>query len=156
MDYRTELLNMVNKFSIESVEEFKEAEMRIVRDSGFRSIRKKKDYGGHIAMLRKVKSKALRLDPKSVQIPEDDIDATYMSKSFEKCLLAFSAVCDGYVQMQIALKESNETDYWIELLHRSGYLDESQYHELNSLCSSIRIMLIRSLQTAKKNEGEAK
>ena len=42
MDYRTELLNMVNKFSIESVEEFKEAEMRIVRDSKFKSIRKKK------------------------------------------------------------------------------------------------------------------
>ena len=28
MDYRTELLNMINKFNIESVEEFKEAEMR--------------------------------------------------------------------------------------------------------------------------------
>ena len=40
MDYRTELLNMINKFNIESVEEFKEAEMLIVRDSKFKSIRK--------------------------------------------------------------------------------------------------------------------
>ncbi len=108
MDYRTELLNMINKFSIQSVEEFKEAEMRIVRDSKFKSIRKKKDYDGHIQMLRKVKSKALRINPKSITIPEDDIDATEMRKAFEKCLLTFSAVCDGYVQMQIALKEKSE------------------------------------------------
>ena len=61
MDYRTELLNMVNKFNIESVEEFKEAEMLIVRDSKFKSIRKKKDYDGHVQMLRKVKSKAMQI-----------------------------------------------------------------------------------------------
>ena len=131
MDYRTELLNMVNKFSIESVEEFKEAEMRIVKDSGFRSIRKKKDYVGHIAMLRKVKSKALRLDPKSVQIPEDDIDATYMRKTFEKCLLAFSAVCDGYVQMQIALKEKSE----------GADISYGQYKELNNKVKAARVKL---------------
>ena len=58
---------------------------------------------------------------------------------------------DFIAKMQIALKESNETDYWLELLHRTGYLDEAQFHSLHSLCSSIRIMLIRSLQTAKKN-----
>ena len=108
MDYRTELINMINRFNIESVEEFKEAEMRIVRDSKFKSIRKKKDYDGHIQMLRKVKSKALRINPKSITIPEDDTDATEMRKVFERCLLTFSAVCDGYVQMQIALKEKSE------------------------------------------------
>ena len=58
---------------------------------------------------------------------------------------------DFIAKMQIALKESNETDYWLELLHRAGYLDEAQFRSLHSLCSSIRIMLIRSLQTAKKN-----
>lgn len=126
---------MVNKFSIESVEEFKEAEMRIVRDSGFRSIRKKKDYGGHIAMLRKVKSKANRLDPKSVKIPEDDIDATYMRKSFEKCLLTFSAVCDGYVQMQIALKEKSE----------GADISYGQYKELNNKVKAARVKLNEAL-----------
>ena len=126
---------MVNKFSIESVEEFKEAEMRIVRDSGFRSIRKKKDYGGHIAMLRKVKSKANRLDPKSVKIPEDDIDATYMRKSFEKCLLTFSAVCDGYVQMQIALKEKSE----------GADISYGQYKELNNKVKAARAKLNEAL-----------
>ena len=58
---------------------------------------------------------------------------------------------DFIAKMQIALKESNETGYWIELLHRCGYLEENAFQELNALCSSIRVMLIRSLQTAKKN-----
>ena len=122
---------MVNKFSIESVEEFKEAELLIARDSKFKSIRKKKDYGGHIAMLRKVKSKALRLDPKSVKIPEDDIDATYMRKTFEKCLVTFSAVCDGYIQMQMALKDKSE----------GSDLSYGQYKEINNKVKASRIKL---------------
>ena len=60
---------------------------------------------------------------------------------------------DFIAKMQIALKESNETDYWLDLLLRSGYLEDTLFQELNSLCTSIRIMLIRTLQTAKKNEG---
>ena len=127
---------MVNKFNIESVEEFKEAEMRIVRDSRFSSIRKKKDYDGHIAMLRRVKNKALRIDPKSIQIPEDDIDATYMRKAFEKCLLTFSAVCDGYVQMQIALKEKSE----------GAKITYGQYKEINNKVKSARAKLNENLQ----------
>ena len=122
---------MVNKFSIESVEEFKEAELLIARDSKFKSIRKKKDYGGHIAMLRKVKSKALKLDPKSVQIPEDDVDATYMRKTFEKCLVAFSAVCDGYIQMQMALKDKSE----------GSNLSYGPYKEINNKVKAARIKL---------------
>lgn len=135
MDYRTELLNMVNKFSIESVEEFKEAEMRIVRDSRFKSIRKKKDYDGHVHMLRQVKNKALRIDPKSVQVPEDDIDATYMKKTFEKCLVAFSAVCDGYVQMQMALKDKSE----------GAKISYGQYKEINNKVKSARVKLNQCL-----------
>lgn len=60
---------------------------------------------------------------------------------------------DFIAKMQIALKESNETDYWLDLLLRSGYLEDTLFQELNSLCTSIRIMSIRTLQTAKKNEG---
>ena len=43
MNYRTELLKMIDKFNVESVEEFKEAENKIVADSKFRQITKKKD-----------------------------------------------------------------------------------------------------------------
>ena len=58
---------------------------------------------------------------------------------------------DFIAKMQIALKEANETGSWLELLFRSGYLEDDRYRHLEELCSSIRIMLIRSVQTAKKN-----
>ena len=33
-------------------------------------------------------------------------------------------------KLAIAQKEANETDYWIELLYQSGYLDDKQYKSL--------------------------
>ena len=51
-------------------------------------------------------------------------------------------------KMAIAQKEANETDYWIELLYQSDYLDNSQYNsiitdikELNKILASIIITL---------------
>ena len=31
---------------------------------------------------------------------------------------------DFYAKMNISLKEASETDYWLELLHESGYIEE--------------------------------
>ncbi|MDD4200270.1 MAG: hypothetical protein PHS19_02650 [Eubacteriales bacterium] len=108
MNYRTELLKMIDKFNVESVEEFKEAENKIVADSKFRQITKKKDYSGHINQLRNVKKKSQKIDPKSVKIPESDKEAIELRKSFEKNLVIFSGVCDSYIQLQTALKEKAE------------------------------------------------
>ena len=49
------------------------------------------------------------------------------------------------------LKESNETGYWLELLFKTGYIDEVAYKSLDSKCTSIRVMLISSINTAKQN-----
>lgn len=58
---------------------------------------------------------------------------------------------DFIAKLQIALKEANETGYWLELLYRTDYIDEKSYQDLNSACRSIRVMLISSLNTAKEN-----
>ena len=34
---------------------------------------------------------------------------------------------DFRAKMNIALKEASETEYWLELLYESGYIDESSY-----------------------------
>ena len=60
---------------------------------------------------------------------------------------------DFIAKLQIALKEANETGYWLELLFKTGYLQESEYKALDSACSSIRVMLISSINTAKQNLG---
>ena len=62
---------------------------------------------------------------------------------------------DFVSKLEIALKESNETGYWLELLFRTGYIDEATYSSLNSQCTSIRVMLIASCRTA-KSSWEAK
>ena len=58
---------------------------------------------------------------------------------------------DFISKLQIALKEANETGYWLELLHRSGYLSVEAYRNLDAQCTSLRAMLIASINTAKGN-----
>lgn len=58
---------------------------------------------------------------------------------------------DFITKLQIALKESNETGYWLELLYKTNYIDETTYKTLESKCTGLRVMLISSINTAKKN-----
>ena len=59
---------------------------------------------------------------------------------------------DFIAKLQIALKEANETSYWLELMLKTNYIDEAKYQELNNSCSQIRVMLIKSINTAKSDE----
>lgn len=44
----------------------------------------------------------------------------------------------------IALKEARESLYWIELLHRNGYLDDKQYQSIYADCEElVRILVTR-------------
>jgi four helix bundle protein len=54
-------------------------------------------------------------------------------------------------KLEIALKESSETDYWLELLYRKQKLSNECYHALKSRCGTIRRKLIASVTTAKAN-----
>ena len=58
---------------------------------------------------------------------------------------------DFISKLQIALKEANETGYWLELLFRTNYITEAEYKTLDTACTSIRVMLISSINTAKEN-----
>jgi len=39
---------------------------------------------------------------------------------------------DFTAKMSIALKEANETEYWLKLLYRTDYLNQSQYISINA------------------------
>ena len=60
---------------------------------------------------------------------------------------------DFIAKLQIALKEANETGYWLQLLFRTNYIDEQEYKKLDSACASLRVMLISSINTAKDNNN---
>jgi len=59
---------------------------------------------------------------------------------------------DFIAKLQIALKEANETGYWLELLYKTNYLAQVEFEKLDKLCTEIRVVLIKSLNTAKENK----
>lgn len=58
---------------------------------------------------------------------------------------------DFISKLQVALKEANETDYWLELLLQTDYLSKEQFASLSKDCADLRITLIHSINTAKRN-----
>lgn len=58
---------------------------------------------------------------------------------------------DFISKFEFALKEANETGYWLELLYKTEYIDEDTFKSLSSKCTSLRVMLIASCKTAKAN-----
>ena len=54
-------------------------------------------------------------------------------------------------KMNIALKEANETVYWLMLLKDSEYIDESSFNSIHADCVEVLKMLIAIVKTSKKN-----
>ena len=52
-------------------------------------------------------------------------------------------------KLEIALKECYETDYWLEILFKTGAMDEANYKALSNKCGVIRRKLIASITTTK-------
>ena len=52
-------------------------------------------------------------------------------------------------KLNIALKEANETEYWLELLHESDYLDEMQIESIYNDCGKIAATLTKIIKTTK-------
>lgn len=56
---------------------------------------------------------------------------------------------DFIAKLEIALKEANETSYWLNLLHETSRIDDADFISTERLCGNIRRLLIASCQTAK-------
>ena len=57
---------------------------------------------------------------------------------------------DFISKFEISLKEVYETEYWLELLFETGYMDEQTYRPIQNSCGAIRRMLISSIKTMKE------
>ncbi|MBQ9133790.1 MAG: four helix bundle protein [Clostridia bacterium] len=57
---------------------------------------------------------------------------------------------DFVAKPEIALKEANETSYWLKLLYETRRMDIDAYRHAERLCGNIRRLLIASCKTAKE------
>ena len=58
---------------------------------------------------------------------------------------------DFISKLQIALKECYETEYWLELMQKSGIFTDDIVKDLLHNCGAIRRILISSINTTKSN-----
>ncbi len=56
---------------------------------------------------------------------------------------------DFYAKMNIALKEASETEYWLELLGESGYIEKKHFDSMNSDCQELISILVAITKTQK-------
>ncbi|TAL68100.1 MAG: four helix bundle protein [Bacteroidetes bacterium] len=85
-----------------------------------------------------------------------------LSKQILRCGTAIGALnreaeyaqskADFTSKMSIALKEANETDYWLSLLKDTQYLKEKEYNSLKEDIDELIKLLISTVKTSKKNQ----
>ena len=56
-------------------------------------------------------------------------------------------------KQNIALKEADETKYWLHSLHEGGYLNDIEFNSINQDCEELIKMLVTSVKTMKRKLG---
>ena len=59
---------------------------------------------------------------------------------------------DFTAKMSIALKEAAETEYWLDLLERTGYLGRSEYESIQKDCGELARMLTAIVKTSRESK----
>ena len=54
-------------------------------------------------------------------------------------------------KLSIAMKEANETQYWIELLYKSNFMDEKSYQSVQTDITELLKLLTAIIKTSKNN-----
>jgi four helix bundle protein len=57
-------------------------------------------------------------------------------------------------KINIALKEANETDYWLLILKEGGYLNEKEYQNIWNECNELISILVSIVRTTKVSLGK--
>jgi len=61
---------------------------------------------------------------------------------------------DFISKLSIALKETNETVYWLKLLYETKYIDNDIFEKLISKNKELLAMLVSSIKTSKSKQAE--
>ena len=109
------------------------------------------DFAGRILIL----AKRLRKEGEFIVSNQVGRSGTSVGANIREAQFA-SSRADFIAKMYVALKEANETDYWLELLRRTNEITDAEFDSLTAECTSIRAMLIASIKTAKDRDDSEK
>ncbi len=59
---------------------------------------------------------------------------------------------DFYAKLSISLKEAAETEYWLEILHESGYIDDKQFKSICGDCIELLKIFTSILKTRQQKQ----
>lgn len=113
-----------------------------------------------------LKSKSLAFALKIIELKKflkDNHNETILSKQVLRSGTAIGALIreaehaaskrDFLNKLVMALKEANETLYWLELLNQGAFITQRMFYSLNSDAEELVKMLVSSIKTVKRNLG---
>lgn len=56
---------------------------------------------------------------------------------------------DFYSKLTVSLKEADETQYWLELLNKTGYINDDAFKSINSDCDELIRLLVSITRTVR-------
>ena len=62
------------------------------------------------------------------------------------------SAADFINKLSVALKECNETFYWLNILKDTDYLNEQEFESISKDCEELLALLISSIKTTKQNK----
>ena len=68
--------------------------------------------------------------------------------------LSAQSTADFISKLNIALKEGDETKYWLELLHESGYLSDKEFQSIYNDTIEVNSLLTSIILAKRKNIAE--
>lgn len=136
MNYEEILIERIESF-VDVVERFVGVEHQIIHDSKYRKHFRKPNYELNIETLNDIKVSALNIDIDDVEIPADDEQSLDVADKFERCLVLFNKLCDGFIDLQKQLKDKME---------RTKKLKITEYQEILKELQVTRTLMNNALQ----------
>lgn len=63
---------------------------------------------------------------------------------------------DFYSKLTVSLKEADETQYWLELLNKTGYINDDAFKSINSDCDELVRLLVSITRTVRNKMAKNK
>ncbi len=141
MSDKKKLIENIEIFYSEIIEEYKEITLAIRSEATPLSIFKKKNYKQHIDRLRACKKDIARVNPKDIKLDPSDEAGLELKEVFEHSLFMFAGLCDCQIQVQVAFQNTaekkggkySECSVATKKLNEHNRETEKEFHKLDVL-----------------------